>query len=166
MIQFILDLLVNAQSVTLDGKEVLVWSRPLTGQPGQRVVQLTEDDSDNFLTALTEGNLAGAKYDEAKQTVELDDYEGAPLVLTLVPAAQTMSYVLVQEGGTSAELYLHAHESLEHAQADRESCEEDGAYRTTDILEIPSRLADRPGFYEHAESLLRLMPTMGFPSAT
>ncbi|MBK3780030.1 hypothetical protein G3A43_07155 [Paraburkholderia aspalathi] len=166
MIQFILDLLVNAQSVNLDGKEVMVWSRPLTGQPGQRVVQLTEDDSDNFLTALTEGNLAGAKYDEAKQTVELDDYEGASLVLTLVPAAQAMSYVLVQEGGTSAELYLHAHESLEHAEADRESCEEDGAYRTTDILEIPSRLADRPGFYEHAESLLRLMPTMGFPSTT
>jgi hypothetical protein len=27
-----------------------------------------------------------------------------------------------------AELYLHAHESLEDAQADRESCEDDGAY--------------------------------------
>jgi hypothetical protein len=166
MIQFILDLLVNAQSVALDGKEVMVWSRPLTGEHGQHVVQLTEDDSDNFLTALTEGNLAGAKHDEAKQTVELDDYEGAPLVLTVVPPAQAMSYVLVQEGGTSEELYLHAHESLEHAQADRESCEADGAYRTTDILEIPSHLADRPGFYELAESLVRLMSTMGFPSAT
>jgi hypothetical protein len=65
-----------------------------------------------------------------------------------------------------AELYLHAHESLEDAQADRESCEDDGAYRTTDILEIPSRLADQPGFYEHTESLLRLMPMMGFPSAS
>jgi hypothetical protein len=166
MIQFILDLLVNAESVNLDGKEVMVWSRPLVGQPGQHVVQLTDDDSNSFLTALTEGNLAGAKYDEKKQTLELDDYEGAPLVLTVVPVAQAMSYVLVQEGGTSEELYLHAHESLEHAQADRQSCEDDGAYRTTDILEIPSRLANRPGFYEHTESLLRLLPTMGFPLTT
>jgi hypothetical protein len=166
MIQFILELLTRAQSVKLDGKEVMVWSRPITGRPEQRVVQLTEDDSGDFLAALTEGNLAGAKYDEAKQTVELDDVEGVPMVLNVVPEAESMSYLLIQEGGTSEELYVHAHETLGDAQDDRESCEDDGAYRTTDIIEIPSSLANTPGFYDYAESLLRLLPTMGFPSAS
>ena len=164
MIQFILGLLSRAQSVKLDGKEVMVWSRSLTGQPDNLVVQLTEDDSQNFLTALTEGNLAGAKYDEAKQTLELSDYDGVPLVLEMVPAEESMSFLLIQEGGTSDELYIHSHGTLEDAQEDRESCEDNGSYRTTDILEIPSSLVNHPEFGEYADSLLRLLPTMGFPS--
>jgi hypothetical protein len=167
MIHTILDLLIHAQSVTLNGKEIEVWSRPVNGQPDHPVVQLTATGSGDLLAALTERSVAQAQYDANEQTLAFAGEEDVPvtLVLKLVPAADKMSYVLIQEGGASDELYIHAHESMEDAEADRVECEENGAYRTSDILEIPSALADYPGFYEQAEAVLRLKSTLGFPSS-
>lgn len=63
-------------------------------------------------------------------------------------------FVLIQEGGSSTEHYIHAHGSLEDAQDDRISCAQ-GAYRTTPVMEIsPALSALGEDFYEAAEQLL------------
>jgi hypothetical protein len=87
---------------------------------------------------------------------------------TAQPSATTASadepvFVLIQEGGTSFELYIHAHTTREDAEDDRKSCETDGAYRTSDILEVPSSLADQTGFYELAEKLVCAVATLASP---
>jgi hypothetical protein len=63
-------------------------------------------------------------------------------------------FVLIQEGGSSLELYIHAHSSRGEAEEDRVNCEDNGAYRTSEILEVPESLADMAGFYELAEKLV------------
>lgn len=64
-------------------------------------------------------------------------------------------YCLVQEGGTSSELYLHAHLTLQEAKKDRVSCAKDGAYNTSPIIEIPPVTAALGElFYEYAEKLI------------
>jgi hypothetical protein len=47
-----------------------------------------------------------------------------------------MAYALIQEGGSSQELYLHVHDTLEEAEADRLECA-DASYQTTDPIEMP-----------------------------
>lgn len=64
-------------------------------------------------------------------------------------------YLLVQEGGTSSELYVHAWDTLEAAEQDRIDCAADGAYRTSEIVEAPASLVDHPDFYSVVEELLR-----------
>lgn len=71
-----------------------------------------------------------------------------------------MAFVLIQEGGASTELYLHSHGTLEEAEEDRVSCSKDGAYRTSEIVEVPDDLANYPGFYEAVEELLRACDTL------
>jgi hypothetical protein len=72
-------------------------------------------------------------------------------------------FVLIQEGGTSFELYIHAHSSRMDAEDDRVSCETDGAYQTSNILEVPSSLGNLPGFYELAEQLVCSVATLASP---
>jgi len=69
-------------------------------------------------------------------------------------ADEAKVFVLIQEGGSSAELYIHAHGSRGEAEDDRLSCENDGAYRTSEIIEVPATLANVAGFYELAEQLV------------
>lgn len=64
-------------------------------------------------------------------------------------------YVLVQEGGSSSELYLHAWETGEDAEQDRVNCARNGAYRTSPVIEVPAALADQEGFYDIVEEILR-----------
>lgn len=51
------------------------------------------------------------------------------------------SYALVQQGGSSSELYLHAHPTRDEAEADRIDCALDGAYSTSEVVEVPAVLA-------------------------
>jgi hypothetical protein len=74
-------------------------------------------------------------------------------------------FVLIQEGGTSLELYVHAHGSRGEADEDRLSCENDGAYRTSEILEVPESLANLAGFYEFAEQLVCTVAELRSPFA-
>lgn len=64
-------------------------------------------------------------------------------------------YLLVQEGGTSSELYVHAWDTLEDAEQDRIDCAADGAYRTSEIVEAPASLANHPEFFNVVEELLK-----------
>lgn len=71
-------------------------------------------------------------------------------------------YVLVQEGGSSIELYLHAHETRALAQSDRAACADEGAYRTSPVVEVPASLATHPQFYEVVEQILAASLNLSF----
>lgn len=62
-------------------------------------------------------------------------------------------YLVIQEGGSSTELYLRAHASRELAEEDRIRCAA-GAFRTSPVVAIPRAVADTPGFLEAVEMAL------------
>jgi len=69
--------------------------------------------------------------------------------------------LIVQEGGSSGEFYIHAHNTVKQANADRRSCAK-GAYRTSEPIYVPEALTrvldDFPGaeaeFYEVLKTVL------------
>lgn len=168
MMTKILGLLAQADAVLL-ATPVEVKTAPVNGQPDNQVVELSwkEIDHCNSGTYLTEEGLASASFDEKSQSFQVPDFDGDVVALQLMAQGKPLTpedvsakaedepvYVLIQEGGSTYELYIHAHPTLDEAEADRVSCEEDGAYRTSDIIEVPRSLADQPGFYELAEQLV------------
>ncbi len=72
-----------------------------------------------------------------------------------IPEDEPRSYMLIQEGGSSEELYIHAHTSHGEAEDDRENCDENGAYRTSEIVTAPVNIANKEGFYEFIEEVVR-----------
>lgn len=70
--------------------------------------------------------------------------------------------LVIQEGGSSTEMYVHAHENLKQARADRRSCAK-AAYRTSELIKVPEALSlvlqDFPGaeaeFYRLLEEVLK-----------
>lgn len=76
------------------------------------------------------------------------------LVQAALQAQTEKVYCLVQEGGSSKELYLLVHATCEKAQAVRVSCAREGAYRTSSIVEVPRSLAHADGFYDAVEALV------------
>lgn len=87
------------------------------------------------------------------------DQEGTALLKEkLVP-----SYVYVQEGGSTSELYLHEYETELGALAGRVECASAGAYRTGAVVEIaPSLRALGTVFYATAEALVGTVPGLAF----
>ena len=71
-------------------------------------------------------------------------------------------FLVIQEGGSTGEVYLHPHGSVEEAKDDMESCNE-AAYRTVGPIEVPPALTKlllgdakaEEEFYTIAETLLR-----------
>ncbi len=73
------------------------------------------------------------------------------------------AFAIIQEGGSSTELYLHAHSSREEAEQDRVSCAQ-GSYRTSRIIEIPAVLSSLgESFYSVADELIDSVPTIDYP---
>jgi len=54
----------------------------------------------------------------------------------------TQLYVVIQEGGTSRELYVHAFDSLKKAQDNVKSCQE-ASYRTFGPIKLDPELSAR-----------------------
>lgn len=175
MMNKILGLLAQADAV-LTPTPVEVKAAPVSGQPDQQVVSLRWKDADNCRcgTFLTEEGLSKATFDEKTQSFQVPDFEGDVVALQLMAQGKPLSpeapkeeepvYVLIQEGGSSAELYVHAHNTFADAEDDRQSCADEGAYRTSStIVEVPASLANHPKFYEIAEKLLGAVSTLGFP---
>ena len=75
-------------------------------------------------------------------------------------------YLVIQQGGSSSELYVHPHNTLKEARTDMKSCAE-AAYNTAGPIEIPqaltkSLLKDKDAerdFYKVLEETLRLTAT-------
>ena len=65
------------------------------------------------------------------------------------------AYVIVQQGGSSCELYVHSHDSEEDAENDRIDCARDGAYRTSPVIPIPASVAALSElFYESVDAIV------------
>ena len=80
-------------------------------------------------------------------------------VAALLDEKSTSSYVYVQEGGSTSELYLHEHETEIGALIGRVNCASAGAYRTGAIVEIPPCLRSLGYvFYATAEALVGTVP--------
>lgn len=63
------------------------------------------------------------------------------------------AFVVVQQGGSSLEVYIHSSSTREDAEAFRVECEE-GAYQTSEIIEVPAALAAHgETFYEVLEAV-------------
>ena len=70
-------------------------------------------------------------------------------------------FLVVQEGGSSTEMYVHTHDTKRQARADRRSCAK-AAYRTSEPIKVPEVLTrilnDFPGaeveFYEVLKTVL------------
>lgn len=63
-------------------------------------------------------------------------------------------WVVIQEGGSSVELYAHSFDTLQDAEAFRYSCAE-GAYQTTDPIAVPDETD-----MEALADLLGSLPTL------
>lgn len=73
------------------------------------------------------------------------------------------TFVVIQEGGTSEELYVHAHYTKDAAQADRIECAA-GSYRTTKPVKIPPELAKLGEvFYTTVEAIIESLSTLDYP---
>ncbi|MBU9199921.1 hypothetical protein KTD31_00710 [Burkholderia multivorans] len=172
MLTKILNLFAQADAIQTAEKAVIATA-PVTGEPDNQVVALYwgGEDGRQFWTAFTEAGLEKATFNPATQSFEVEDFEGDKFELQLRAKGNILTpddavhYVLIQEGGTSSELYIHAHGTRQDAEDDRVSCENDGAYRTSEIIEVPASLATHPSFYEIAEQLVRAVSTIDFPPA-
>lgn len=88
--------------------------------------------------------------------------EGPPRSVELYPmiaagldaSAEAVAYLVVQEGGSSAERYLTGYDKLADAQAKRVSAWRDGAYPTSPIVQVPSALANHREFVAVLEEAL------------
>ncbi len=82
-----------------------------------------------------------------------------PTAVTALEAALKVvdepHFLLIQEGGSSLELYVHGHESAEQAEDDRADCTQ-SSYRTSPYVEVPGSLASHPAFYETIDAIVAL----------
>ena len=92
---------------------------------------------------------------------ELDDEETSEPADALV--SEPSSYLVVQEGGSSNELYAHVFENSGDAQDYRASSADEGSYRTSAPIKVPQSLVDHPAFAEVAEAIARGAISVDFP---
>ena len=118
------------------------------------VSKIFESEQDAIAVALYVMTLKGAIHYEAlphgqvRLTVDQDD-------AVWLNEKPTPSYVYIQEGGSTSELYLHGHETEASAVAGRVDCALDGSYKTGAVVEVPPCLrALGEVFYETAEALV------------
>lgn len=72
-------------------------------------------------------------------------------------------FLVVQEGGSSTEMYAHGFEKLSHAEKYRKDCEKEGSYRTSVPVEIPAHFAGDPAFYAVVEEILKASLDVDYP---
>ena len=116
-----------------------------------------------------EGAVAVALYVmTSKAAIEYDRLPGGQLRITidqhgaaLLKEKSKPSYVYVQEGGSTSELYLHEHETMVGALAGRLNCASAGAYKTGAVVEISPYLRLLGDvFYATAEALVGTVPRL------
>lgn len=66
-------------------------------------------------------------------------------------------FLVVQEGGSSTELYLHSFNTPEDAQAYRTECDEEAGYRTSPVLEAPEGIEK---YLSNIEEVLRSLSNL------
>lgn len=94
---------------------------------------------------------------------ELDEDMPAAAV---APQDDTQGYLVVQEGGSSREMYVHGFDTIASADAYRESSVKEGAYRTSPPIQLPKSLLEHPEFFEVAESIAKGAVDVDYPEVT
>lgn len=74
-------------------------------------------------------------------------------------------FIVVQEGGSSGELYVHGLASEEDANAYRHSASDSGSYRTSPIVKVDGRLASDPVFFSVVASILDASVELDYPAS-
>lgn len=74
-----------------------------------------------------------------------------------------MVHLVVQEGGSSTEIYFAQFATADEAQAHRDSCAE-AAYRTSPVIPVPRSLAEHPEFGNTIHEILRGTWMLGYPT--
>lgn len=90
-------------------------------------------------------------------------YERVEDLLAAKSQKEKPGFLVVQEGGSSTELYAHGFEKLKHAEKYRMSCKKDGSYRTSVPVEIPPHLVNDPQFYSVVEEILKASLDVDYP---
>jgi len=73
------------------------------------------------------------------------------------------TYVVVQEGGSSSELYFHAWPTRTEANTDRKYCAT-AAYKTSPVIRVPATAAALgEDFFEPAENIMQGVAEVDFP---
>ena len=140
---------------------------PTTGEPDNPV--LVVDYLERRYTRrveFTESGIASASYSDGVFSIQTRGgwvlhvnllRNGARLKLE---SAEKAVYVVVQEGGSSEELYVYSFDSDEDASAYRLDAWASGSYRTAPTVKVPASLAAHPAFFEVAQQLAKTALTL------
>lgn len=164
------------QFIVIDEAQHAVESYELsapTGLPGNYllVARCHDDRGGKHVVVLTEEGVEAGRFNPERQVFEFLDRYGMPVAIqllrddtVLVPDILTspnatekgdIVFVVVQEGGTSSELYVQQFATADDAHDYRVDCWKNGAYRTSPVVEVPRTLADHPDFDEAVQELLK-----------
>lgn len=166
MLNTFLELLGQADSVLVGTSGAaaisVVTSKPV-GEAGNQVALLTVDADRQ--TKLTEEGVAAGRFDHDSATFLFIDADGEHVDVRLMKAKEPLRlaasvedskgphFLVIQEGGSSQELYVQSLFTRAQAARYQASCGTEGAYRTSDVIEVPADLAEHPDFYRIAEQL-------------
>lgn len=75
-------------------------------------------------------------------------------------------WLVIQEGGTSTELYAITYDSYNDAEDYRRRCEAAGSYRTSAPIEVPRAMARDPNFHGIVERVAREVVKIDYASAS
>ena len=172
MLNEFLELLSKAESVLVGKARATVFCAPLTGEPENQVVRLAWGENPEHSVKLTEEGVENGRFDPKTKTFKVFDDEGESCSVQLLRDGQALcppdgfeqhrgrAYVVIQEGGSSSELYAQALCTRPAAEAYQASSWNKGAYRTSDIVEVPASLANHPEFLAVAEALVQATLTL------
>jgi len=140
----------------LDAPVAIAKDRAANPLPGKNDLMSTRFVDKQMAAAVVLRLALEGRPFEFKPAVDAVEVEYSAADAVLVDEASSPAFMLIQEGGSSSELYVHAHSSEEDAIEDRYSCTEDGSYRTSPVVEVPPVVAALGEmFYETVEALLR-----------
>ena len=175
MIVEIMNALKTADSVSLSGSQVNFATAELTGEAENQVLNLTYTDrGESYRITFNEEGLVAATFSAETGEFTAEDDEGDKMDFLISKdgiaiwptlANPYTTYVVVQEGGSSTEIYAHAYESREAAEYNRLSCAS-GSYRTSEVIEVPESLTRHPEFFNSLEQILRASLSFSYPAAS
>lgn len=172
MLKEFLDILAKADGVYIvKSRQTRVTVVPLvpTGEATAEVVRLLYG---NKTVRLTEEGINGGKFDAEKDAFLVYDEAGFDIYVRMKLKGATLraakefedftgpAHLVVQEGGSSSELYVHALSTSAQASLHQRNCWNEGAYRTTEVVEVPASLASHPDFMRVAEALVAATLTL------
>jgi hypothetical protein len=119
---------------------------------------------------LTQAGLTAAEYAPNHNTYKVEDAEGSEMFITfypypapnLAPVEEKECYLVVQEGGSSTEIYFQVFETPEDADQYRDSCEQ-AAYLTSKPVLVAENLVLHPKFFEFVGAALSATASFDYP---